>query len=220
MARRLHIGGTIKSDGWEILNAKPAPYVDHVCNANDLSQFSDNTFTEIYASHIVEHLDYIDELQNTLLEWNRVLVPGGKIFISVPDLDVLAGLILEKSKLTINDRFFVMRMIFGGHVDKYDYHVAGLNEEFLTKFLNDSGFINIQRVQEFGLFVDTSTMIFKGTAISLNMSADKRPLTNLFNEINHGHSTYEKDRELKEILQEVRRLQERKRNKKWWQFWI
>lgn len=172
--RRLHIGGATRSDGWEVLNAIPAPYVDHVCNANNLSQFSDNTFIEIYASHVVEHLDYIGELENTLKEWNRVLVPGGKLFISVPDLDVLAGLILEKNRLTGNDRFFVMRMIFGGHVDIYDYHVTGLNAEFLTAFLNDAGYINIKRVQEFGLFNDTSSMVFKGTAISLNMIAEKR----------------------------------------------
>lgn len=174
MARKLHIGGKTKSDGWEVLNANPAPYVDHVCNANDLSQFADNTFTEIYASHVVEHLDYNGELQNTLKEWNRVLMPGGKIYVSVPDLDVLAGLFLEKNQLTADERFFVMRMIFGGHIDQYDYHVVGLNEEFLAFFLNESGYVNIRRVPEFGLFQDTSSMLFKGVAISLNIVAEKR----------------------------------------------
>ncbi len=174
MPRRLHIGGQIKSDGWEVLNAIPAPYVDHVCNANNLSKFADNTFTEIYASHVVEHLDYNGELTDTLKEWNRVLEPGGRVFISVPDLDTLAGLILAKNKLTVGERFFVMRMIFGGHIDKYDYHVVGLNEEFLTEFLNTSGYVNIKRVKVFGLFNDTSSMIFKGVPISLNMIAEKR----------------------------------------------
>jgi len=130
----------------------------------------------MYASHVVEHLDYIGELPNTLKEWNRVLVPGGRIFISVPDLDVLAALILDKNKLAIDERFFVMRMIFGGHVDKYDYHVTGLNAEFLTEFLNAAGYINIRRVPKFGLFNDTSSMLFKGTAISLNMIAEKREI--------------------------------------------
>jgi predicted SAM-dependent methyltransferase len=175
MARNLHIGGTIKSDGWEVLNAIPAPYVDHVCNANDLSQFSDNTFAQIYASHIVEHLDYMDEMLATLREWNRVLVPGGKVFISVPDLDVLAKLFLDKVNLTSEERLFVMRMIFGSHADKYDYHSVGLNEEFLAGFLNAAGYVNLRRVKEFGLFNDTSSMQFKGVAISLNMIAEKCP---------------------------------------------
>src|SRR5271169_4570362 len=161
MARKLHIGGKTRSEGWEVLNANPAPYVDHVCNANDLSQFADNTFIEIYSSHLVEHLDYVGELQHTLKEWNRVLVPGGKLFTSVPDLDILAKLILEKNKLNVDERFHVMRMIFGGHVDQYDYHVTGLNEEFLTGFLNAAGYVNIKKVQEFSLFNDTSSMLFK-----------------------------------------------------------
>jgi predicted SAM-dependent methyltransferase len=174
MARRLHIGGEAKSEGWEVLNANPAPHVDHVCNANDLSQFADGTFTEIYASHVVEHLDYSGELQATLKEWNRVLVPGGKVSISVPDLDVLAKLMLDKEGLTAEERYTVMRMIFGGHVDKYDYHVVGLNEEFLTGFLELAGYVKMRRVREFGLFNDTSSMAFKGVHISLNMIAEKR----------------------------------------------
>ena len=156
-----------------MLNAVPGPDVDHVCNAKDLSRFPDNTFTEIYASHVVEHLDYKDELLDTLKEWNRILEPGGRALISVPDLDVLAELMIKKDGLDLRDRFFVMRMIFGGHVDEYDYHLVGLNEEFLTLFLRDSGYVNIRRVKEFGLFEDTSSMIFKDVPISLNLIAEK-----------------------------------------------
>lgn len=172
--RKLHIGGTIRTPGWEILDANPGPHVDHVCNANDLSRFAENTFGELYASHVVEHFDYIEELPDTLKEWNRVLLPGGKIFLSVPDLEILATLFLDKNKLNLEERFFVMRMIYGGHVDEYDYHYAGLNEEFFTTFLAGAGYINIRRVTQFGLFHDTSTMLFKGVAISLNMIAEKR----------------------------------------------
>ncbi len=171
--RKLHIGGKTKAEGWEILDALPGPFVDHVCNANDLSRFADNTFSEIYASHVVEHFDYMGELTNTLKEWNRVLIPGGKLYVSVPDLDTLAGLILDKENLSGDERFFVMRMIFGGHIDKYDFHSVGLNEVFLASFLQLAGFVNIRRVSGFGLFEDTSNMQFKGVTISLNVIADK-----------------------------------------------
>jgi predicted SAM-dependent methyltransferase len=174
MTRRLHVGGTAKCEGWEVLNANPAPYVDHVCNANDLSRFENDTFAQLYASHVVEHLDYKDELLATLVEWNRVLVPGGTLLVSVPDLDTLASLLLQKDRLSVDERFFVMRMIFGGHVDKHDYHAVGLNQDFLASFLGSAGYVNIRRVQNFGLFVDTSSMVFKGVAISLNMIAEKR----------------------------------------------
>ena len=173
MHRKLHIGGKVASGGWEVLNAVSGPHVDHVCNANNLSQFADNTFFEIYASHIVEHLDYQGELPATLVEWNRVLVPGGKILISVPDLDILAEMLLLKNKLSVEDRFRVMRMIFGGHLDKYDYHVVGLNEEFLARYLHHSGYVKMKRVAEFGLFDDGSCETFKGIPISLNVIAEK-----------------------------------------------
>ena len=176
MTRQLHIGGTERAEGWEVLNANPAPCVDHVGNANDLSRFADHTFSRVYASHVVEHLDYKGELRDTLTEWNRVLVPGGCLLVSVPDLDVLAALLLDRERLAVEERYAVMRMLFGGHVDRYDYHMVGLNEDFLCIFLKASGFVNLRRVERFGLFEDTSTLAYKGVAISLNLVAEK-PVT-------------------------------------------
>ena len=171
--RRLHIGGKVRAAGWEVLNAIPDVCVDHVGNANNLRQFADNTFVELYASHVVEHFDYMNELQATLNEWFRVLQSGGKIHVSVPDLDVLCQLMLAKEQLNMLERFMVMRMMFGGHVDRYDYHTVGLNEEFLRHFLTQAGFVNIRRVEEFGLFEDTSSLQFRGIRISLNLTAEK-----------------------------------------------
>lgn len=170
--RRLHVGGKVRVAGWEVLNALPGPDVDHLGNANDLSRFPDGTFDVVYASHVVEHFDYRDELHRTLAEWLRVLKPGGQIQISVPDLEVLSGLILDKT-LTMSERFMVMRMIFGGHVDAYDYHQVGLTEEFLAGFLLNTGFADIQRVAGFGQFHDTSDMVYAGRRISLNVQARK-----------------------------------------------
>jgi predicted SAM-dependent methyltransferase len=169
----LHIGGTQRIPGWEVLNISAGPHVDHVCNANNLSRFEDNTFSDIYASHVLEHFDYSNELLKVLKEWHRVLVPGGKLHISVPDLDILSQLLLLKNKLTVAERFFVMRMMFGGHVDQNDYHYVGLNREFLTAFLVDAGYINIHKIDSLGFFEDTSCMLFKGVPISLNMVCEK-----------------------------------------------
>lgn len=173
MGRKLHIGGTVRTEGWEVLNAVPSDCVDHIGNANDLSRFGDGTFDAIYASHVVEHLDYKDELLATLREWRRVMVPGGKLYVGVPDLDVLCRLFIERNQLTGNERFFIMRMMFGGHVDKYDYHVVGFNDEILGAFLQEAGFVNLRRVDNFGLFSDTSAMQFRGVPISLNVIAHK-----------------------------------------------
>lgn len=179
MTRRLHIGGKQPKEGWEILNALDDEYVDHIGNANDLSIFKDNLFSEIYASHIAEHLDHKDELLAALKEWLRVLKPGGKLSISVPDLDVLAACILSKDQLSFQERYIAMCMMFGGHKDQYDYHVVGLNEEFLTNFLTQAGFRHIRRTDNFGLFDDASSLKLRGVPISLNMVAEKASLAEL-----------------------------------------
>ncbi len=171
--RRLHIGGTVRKDGWEVLNALPGPHVDHLGDARDLSQFSDGTFTEVYGSHVLEHFDYARDLVPVLAEWHRVLVPDGQLKVSVPDLDVLCTMFADRQRYEQDDRMMIMRMIFGGHVDQYDFHYAGLNEEILGLFLGKAGFAACQRVEAFGIFGDTSCMSFKGRPISLNMIAYK-----------------------------------------------
>jgi predicted SAM-dependent methyltransferase len=171
--RRLHIGGKKVLPGWEILEVVPGPHVDHIGNAKDLSRFADDTFTEVYASHVLEHFDYKGELLSVLKEWRRVLKPCGRLYISVPDIDVLTELFQDRANLTKDERFFVMRMIFGGHINEFDYHVVGLNEEFLSDYLKNAGFMAMRRVEEFGLFQDTSTMLYKDVRISLNMIAEK-----------------------------------------------
>ena len=174
MERKLHIGGKQKKEGWEILNANEGADVDHVCNAVDLSIFEDGTFSELYASHVLEHFDYARDLSVALSEWHRVLSSNGKIYISVPDLDTLASMLCDKENYSLQDRYGVMRMLFGGHVDQYDFHQVGLNLEFLTAYLMEAGFENISRHQSFGLFKDTSDMAFNGVPISLNVTATKK----------------------------------------------
>ena len=85
---KLHIGGEEVKADWKILNISNKPGVDYIGDISNLSQFTDNSFEEIYASHVVEHVP-----QSKVLEMfqgiHRILQPGGKFYISVPDLDVL-----------------------------------------------------------------------------------------------------------------------------------
>ncbi len=172
--RRLHLGGKEVKEGWEILNIQDAEGVDHVGDATDLSRFDENTFVELYASHIAEHLDYNGQLQAALQEWFRVLQPGGKLYIAVPDLEILAKILLAKDQTTLEHRMHVIRMIFGGHVDPFDYHVVGFTQELLASFLSSAGFRNIIRTGRFGLFEkDASNIVFLGVPISLNVVAEK-----------------------------------------------
>ena len=159
--------------GWEVLNALPGSAVDHVGNASDLSRFGDGSFAELYASHVLEHLDHKGEMQAALREWLRVLAPGGRLYVSVPDLSELAPM-LTRPGMTMQDRLRVIAMIFGAHDDEYDYHKMGFDVHVLRHFLEEAGFVECERVTEFGLFDDTSKLVFAGVLISLNMIA-RRP---------------------------------------------
>lgn len=169
---KLHIGGTAPKAGWKILNIQSGPHVDFVGDCMDLSQFADASASEIYLSHVLEHLDYQKEAKKALTEFNRVLVPGGRLMIGVPDLEVLSHLMLAPF-FNSDAKFFVMRMIYGAQTDPYDFHKTGYTHIFLYAFLQQTGFERIRRVESFGLFQDTTELKYNGIPISLNVEAFK-----------------------------------------------
>ena len=168
---KLNIGGESKKEGWKILNIQKKPDIDFIGNINNLDQFDDESCEEIYASHIIEHVDQKTVL-NTLKGINRILKKNGKFYISVPDMDSLCHFFispLADKKI----KFHVMRMIFGGQTDEYDYHYFGWNFQFLHDYLNEANFSKVERVHSFGLFNDTSDHKPYGFPISLNVIATK-----------------------------------------------
>ena len=169
---KLHIGGEQAREGWKILNAQDGPHVDFVGNCVDLSRFPDGSVEEIYASHVFEHLSYTDELPQALRECYRVLLPEGELKLSVPDLSVLCEMFLDEA-MTAEQRLELMRVMFGGQLDPYDFHKTGLTEEIMHFFLGHAGFTRAARVEEFDLFEDTSRLRLGERLISLNLSVRK-----------------------------------------------
>ncbi len=169
---QLHIGGKEIKEGWKILNALPSDGVDFVGDVRDLSRFDDGGCSKIYASHVMEHLGQND-FPVVLKEIYRILSDSGEFYFSVPDLETLCRLFLQP-ELNVDQRFHVMRMMFGGQVDEYDFHHIGLSYEFMVNYFRVAGFTKIQRVKSFGLFNDTSDFKPYGTIpISLNIMACK-----------------------------------------------
>lgn len=169
---KLHIGGWEQREGWKILDAIPGPIVDYVGNCTDLTFLDDESCCEVYASHVLEHLGYNGEVQGVLKGIYRVLKPGGRLRVSVPDLEILCR-IYTHPNLPPEGRFHIMRMMFGGRMTPYDIHYTGFDTYLLGRFLYEAGFREIQRVEKFDLFKDTSELRYGDTAISLNMMARK-----------------------------------------------
>lgn len=170
---KLHIGGWQTKAGWTIIDVLPRAGVDALGNISDLSQFAGGSIDTIYASHVLEHISQND-MAATLSGIYRVLCPGGRFMVSVPDLDVLSHLFISPS-LGLDEKYHIMRMIFGGQTDQADFHYIGLNEGLLARYLSQAGFRTIERVRSFGEFADTSELECYGQRISLNVVATKSP---------------------------------------------
>ena len=169
---KLHIGGWEAKEGWKILNIQKRDNVDFVGDISDLSQFKDNSISEVYASHVFEHVKYID-VKKTLSGIYRILTSGGKFYISVPNMNVLFRQFLEKKNQT-KTKIKIMRMIFGGQIDEYDFHYFGWDFELLSGLLKNVGFEEIEKVEKFSIFThDTSNEDIDGELISLNLIAKK-----------------------------------------------
>jgi predicted SAM-dependent methyltransferase len=171
---KLHLGGQTAHPDWKILDIEARPEVDFVGDAADLSQFADNSIEALYASHILEHFHHTlnDELLNVLREWYRVLQPGGQLCISVPDLQTVCWL-YSNPNLSLEDRLFLISVIYGGQANQYDVHKAGLDADILHGYLEAAGFGFCHRISEFELFHDCSTICFHGHSVSLNVIAVK-----------------------------------------------
>ncbi|MFQ3680563.1 MAG: methyltransferase domain-containing protein [Pseudanabaenaceae cyanobacterium] len=171
---KLHIGGKVPHPDWRILDAEPRPEVDFVGSAADLSFLANESVSELYASHVLEHFHYAmgAELFHVLAEWKRVLQPGGRLYVAVPDLDVLCRLYIQPHR-TVDEKHFLMGILFGGQKTLLDVHRSGFSWDTLAAYLEAVGYRNCQRVADFGLFHDTSLLTVFGEPASLNVIAYK-----------------------------------------------
>lgn len=113
------------------------------------------------------------EVRKTLRHWWRLLKPEGQLAIAVPDMTVLARLLLD-DMISTKARIEIMRLIYGGHLHEHDVHHGGFTEELLRAALKDAGFGRIERLKQFDLFPDCSYVQFIGLPFSINLVAQKQ----------------------------------------------
>lgn len=168
---RLHIGGRESREGWKILDVEDRPEVDFVSDLRDLTAIDDASCSDVYMSHVLEHIA-LGEVLPVLSELHRILVPGGKLYIAVPDTEVLAEMLINP-ELDTPSRFYVMRMMFGGQMSQHDFHCIGFTFDFLVDYLAAMEFESVEHVESFNLFTDDSEITYCGRRISLNLIATK-----------------------------------------------
>jgi predicted SAM-dependent methyltransferase len=154
-----------------------APGVDLVADISKPLPLEDGSAELIYASHVLEHFPH-DETLAILRDWRRVLHDGGNLYVAVPNLEVIADMLLNRSGWFTPPHSPWVGAIYGGQKDEYDFHKAGFTPGWLTYLLTEAGFGNVQKVDRFaGLAahgVSYSVMPF-GINVSLNMIAVAGP---------------------------------------------
>lgn len=168
---RLLIGCSEPRDGWQCFAAEPGEGIAFDGDLGNLSRFGTDTYSEVYCAHIVQRFAQAD-LLGYLKDLHRILRPGGKLYLSVPDLDALAWLFCSPL-FAKTDKFEFMRLMFGRQDDAQDFNHVGLNAEIVLDFLRTAGFARIGHVESFGMFADASEHRVNGTLVSLNIVALK-----------------------------------------------
>jgi len=96
--------------------------------------YEDGSVDEIRASHILEHFTF-GEASEAMDEWARVLKPGGRIRISVPDVDKVLALKNDPKRL-----FYLM----GGQMNSEDHHRSAYDSDRLAGLMRQSGFWDLK----------------------------------------------------------------------------
>lgn len=168
---KLHIGGEERREGWTVLNIADGPCVDIVCDWNDVD-LPNESCEIIYASHVLEHLDYQTEVANALIQCHRLLQPGGELWLSVPDLDTICQL-FRSPTASAQLRVHLMRVLMGGQTNEYDYHKSAYSWDIMAACLKGAGFEAMRVTPPFKGFEDCSHLEVAGFQISLNVVATK-----------------------------------------------
>jgi predicted SAM-dependent methyltransferase len=139
---QLHLGcGKRHFPGFVHIDRDPYEHLDYQRDIKDLAIFQDKTVDLIYACHCFNYYDD-DDARVALCEWRRVLKPGGRLRLAVPDFRGLVQFYVKSGNLQP-----LKRLITGYYKgkDHVVYHRAVYDEASLTGVLRECGFSNVKR---------------------------------------------------------------------------
>jgi predicted SAM-dependent methyltransferase len=135
--------------GFVNVDALPdAPDVDVVADISERIPLDDGCAELVYASHLLEHFPHAKTL-DMLREWRRLLQPGGRLMIAVPNLDVIARVLVERRGWFTPPNSPWVGVIYGGQKDQWDFHKAGFTPAWLSYLLTEAGFGSVHQVERF-----------------------------------------------------------------------
>jgi len=107
---------------------------------NDGNEVANDSADEIVASHVLEHFSH-QHVGLVLMEWARVLKPGGIMRLAVPDFEKLVHAYRTKSPGPL------VQYLMGGQADDNDYHRCIFDRDMLSSLMSEAGLIDIREWQ-------------------------------------------------------------------------
>jgi predicted SAM-dependent methyltransferase len=175
---RLNLGsGETPIPGFVNVDAlESAPGVDVVADIGQRLPYDDDAADLIYASHLLEHFPTAN-VPRLLAEWRRVLQPGGVLLVAVPDLEVVASMLVERRGWFTPPNAPWLGVLYGGQKDEYDFHKTGFTAPWLAYLLREAGFGEVQRVARFAE-IPVADASFSPLPFGVNVSLNMRAVAN------------------------------------------
>ena len=134
--------------------------------------FEDNSVDEIWTTQALEHVSKFAVVP-TLVEWHRVLKPGGMMHIEVPDLVWVC--LYWLSHQTVG---YELDTIFGNQVHEGEYHKTGFNAQILKQYVDFVDGFDIEVLDHIGPNLEQATEEKHNSTIKqrvIRLRATKRP---------------------------------------------
>ena len=137
---KLHIGcGKKYLSGYKHLDVIDYEHVDFVCDARNLSIIENESVSEIYACHILEHVER-GEVAGVLSEWSRVLKSDGIIRVAVPNFESVVKEYLENKNLKS-----FQGLLYGGQTYDYNFHHVAFDYSMLKTMMEEAGLSDVSK---------------------------------------------------------------------------
>jgi len=182
---KVNVGcGNRKIHGFTNVDIRPDVSPDLICDVSNISSKVMNADL-VYACHVLEHFPQKPSAfckttwHDVLVDWHRALKQGGKVRISVPDMQTACERYLKTGSLDEVNAFF-----FGGQKYDFDFHYCGWDFLTLKRALEEIGFTDVcrydwKRTEHF--YVDDYSQAYlphmdkaNGLLMSLNVEATKQ----------------------------------------------
>lgn len=132
------------------------------CNGDDLYPAVAPALDEICMFHVLEHIPKYD-LDKNLKIISKLLKPGGRFRVAVPDID---GFVLEFAKklidgITEEEKEWYYRCIYGTQKDQWSHHYCGYNKQRLQGLLGPYGFVSFKELPNQNFYPSIHLLAFK-----------------------------------------------------------